>query len=170
MRKIILILLPLVLWLVPAALAEAGAAGPVIRVGLWSGQPNIIIAADSEFSLIDRDSREVLGAYRAKEKVAVSARNSGLAVNGKTVAAREIAVLLPENTPAFIEVNRRTYRGAISIRRTVGKNGLTVVNTLPLEEYVYGVIAREVSADWPLEALKAQAVAARTLAVSNLRM
>src|SRR3712207_4099040 len=50
------------------------------------------------------------------------------------------------------------------------KGTLTVVNVVPLEEYVRGVVPNELSpGGWPeLEALKAQAVAARTYAVSNL--
>jgi len=46
--------------------------------------------------------------------------------------------------------------------------GLMVVNRLPLEEYVCGVLPREVSPSWPLESLKAQAVAARSFAVRAL--
>nr|MDQ5838056.1 SpoIID/LytB domain-containing protein [Acidobacteriota bacterium] len=50
------------------------------------------------------------------------------------------------------------------------KGTLTVVNVVPLEDYVRGVVPNELSpGGWPqLEALKAQAVAARTYAVSNL--
>ena len=46
--------------------------------------------------------------------------------------------------------------------------GLMVVNRLPLEQYVCGVLPREVSPSWPLESLKAQAVAARSFAVRAL--
>ena len=41
------------------------------------------------------------------------------------------------------------------------------VEIMNLEEYVKGVVAAEMSSDWPIEALKAQAVAARTFAVNN---
>ncbi len=44
---------------------------------------------------------------------------------------------------------------------------MTVVNTLPIEEYLYGIIAKEISPNWSLEAVKAQAVAARTYALYN---
>lgn len=40
-----------------------------------------------------------------------------------------------------------------------------MINELPLEDYVMGVLAGEIPRDWPLEALKAQAIAARTFAV-----
>jgi stage II sporulation protein D len=58
------------------------------------------------------------------------------------------------------------YAGKLEIFR--GDNGLFVVNELPLEEYVKGVVKSEVGDNWPLEALKAQAVAVRTYAVYHM--
>lgn len=55
------------------------------------------------------------------------------------------------------------YSGQIEVWR--GEKGLYVVNELPLEDYVESVVASEVGTDWEAEALKAQAVIARTYAV-----
>lgn len=55
------------------------------------------------------------------------------------------------------------YSGQIEVWR--GEKGLYVVNELPLEDYVESVVAAEVGTDWEIEALKAQAVIARTYAV-----
>ncbi len=52
------------------------------------------------------------------------------------------------------------YRGIMEIADT--KQGLVLVNELPLEEYLYSVVPSEMPASYPLEALKAQAVCART--------
>jgi stage II sporulation protein D len=154
MRTVLLILGFLFFVLLPAA-AEAGPSGqPLIKVGLWSNQTSVILSADTAFSIADADKKYILGSYKAKEKVTVKFAASGMAVNGKPVAAREITVVVPAKASAGIEVNRRAYRGTVSVRRTVGKNGLTVVNTLPLEEYVYGIIAREISPAWPPEAVR----------------
>ena len=60
-----------------------------------------------------------------------------------------------------------TYRGVFIVFQGQGSNGITVVNRLPIEEYLRGVVPGEMPASWPLEALKAQAVAARTYAVGN---
>lgn len=57
--------------------------------------------------------------------------------------------------------------GAFRYERINGGN-LTVVNLLGLEDYVKGVVPYEMSNSWPIEALKAQAVCARTYALSNL--
>lgn len=55
------------------------------------------------------------------------------------------------------------YSGQIEVWK--GEKGLYVVNELPLEDYVQSVVAAEVGTDWEVEALKAQAVIARTYAV-----
>ena len=57
------------------------------------------------------------------------------------------------------------YYGGFRFERIDGGN-MTVVNILDLEDYVKGVVPHEMSDSWPLEALKAQAVAARSYAVS----
>lgn len=59
------------------------------------------------------------------------------------------------------------YRGGFQYHRRGGGN-LTVVNVLELEDYINGVVCYEMGRDWPLEALKAQAVCARTYVMKNL--
>jgi stage II sporulation protein D len=58
------------------------------------------------------------------------------------------------------------YRGLLEFRPTLF-GGINAVNLVPLEQYVAGVVARESPSSWPIEALKAQAVAARTYAVTT---
>ncbi|GAA4705359.1 SpoIID/LytB domain-containing protein [Brevibacillus fulvus] len=62
------------------------------------------------------------------------------------------------------ERSGRRYRGEIELSEYKGH--LTVVNELPLEEYLYGVVGSEMQTGWPQEALKVQAVLARTRAVT----
>lgn len=59
----------------------------------------------------------------------------------------------------------RIYRGTIEVRRRSGAT-LVAVNHLPLEEYLFGVVPREVPSTWPAAALQAQAVAARSYAAA----
>lgn len=54
------------------------------------------------------------------------------------------------------------YRGFIRVLHT--SSGFTMINKLPMESYLRGVVPHEMSASWPLEALKAQACAARAYA------
>lgn len=59
-----------------------------------------------------------------------------------------------------IEKEDNAYRGSIECYRTGA--GMVLINELPLEEYLYAVVPSEMPASYPLEALKAQAVCART--------
>lgn len=59
------------------------------------------------------------------------------------------------------------YRGKLEIRCT--EQGLTAVNVLPLEEYLYAVVPSEMPASYPMEALKAQAICARTYAYGRMQ-
>jgi stage II sporulation protein D len=65
-----------------------------------------------------------------------------------------------------IQVDGRGYKGSIEVVDE-GKGLLTVINELPLEDYVMGVLAGEIPGNGPAEALKAQAIAARTFALLN---
>jgi stage II sporulation protein D len=67
--------------------------------------------------------------------------------------------------PALNFIRDGLYRGAIEIR-TEGA-GVTAINELDIDTYVRGVVAGEMPSSWPLEALKAQAVTARTYALAT---
>lgn len=58
------------------------------------------------------------------------------------------------------------YRGSIEIEKT--QEGLVIVNEVLLEEYLYSVVPSEMPASYPLEALKAQAICARTYAYRHM--
>lgn len=58
----------------------------------------------------------------------------------------------------------RSYRGSMEISSL--NNRLALVNELPFEQYLYAVVSAEMGEGWPAEALKAQAVAARTFALA----
>ncbi|WP_028844393.1 SpoIID/LytB domain-containing protein [Thermodesulfovibrio thiophilus] len=63
-------------------------------------------------------------------------------------------------------VNGSIYQGEIEIWK--GKDGYFLIDVVELEDYVKGVVASEVGIHWPEEALKAQAVLARTYAITHI--
>lgn len=58
------------------------------------------------------------------------------------------------------------YRGTLEFYKTT--KGMVLINELPLEEYLYAVVPSEMPASYPMEALKAQAVCARTYAFCHI--
>ena len=85
-----------------------------------------------------------------------------LVVNGREIKGERL-VIQPE-TSGFIQVNHTPYRGYIAILK---RTGLTVVNYVLVEDYLYGVVPKEMPPSWNAEALRAQSVAARTFALKN---
>ena len=67
--------------------------------------------------------------------------------------------------PALNGVTSGLYRGSIEVR--LDGSGVTAINELDMDSYLRGVVAGEMPSSWPLEALKVQAVAARTYALAT---
>jgi stage II sporulation protein D len=148
-----------------AALSSTG--GPlvaqalaVIRVGLVWAVEGVTIGTDGPLDVTDlatgrRDTQE-------GGRLAARASATGLDFGGEVYG--DIVRLRPRAASAYLQVNGRPYRGLIEIRRTAAGR-LTVINELDLEHYLYGVVRSEMDPRWPVEALRAQAIAARSLAV-----
>ena len=69
----------------------------------------------------------------------------------------------------LINWNESRYRGEfVLVGNRAQKAGCNLVNKVSLEDYINSLLAKEMRSDWPLEALKAQAVAARTYAYHKI--
>jgi stage II sporulation protein D len=99
--------------------------------------------------------------YVAKRK------GGGIVVRSKKKAlvARCGGVMTATGAPNVFVKGKGTYHGSLEVRSS--SNGLDAINVVELEDYVRGVVAKESPASWPIEALKAQAVAARSYAIST---
>lgn len=69
---------------------------------------------------------------------------------------------------ATVELAGKTYDGTLLLIVDPDGDTVTVVEELPIERYLLGVLPFEMDPDWPAEALKAQAVVARTFAYTQL--
>ncbi|OLC06886.1 MAG: hypothetical protein AUH42_04610 [Gemmatimonadetes bacterium 13_1_40CM_70_11] len=159
----------------PAPLVPAGGGGaePELRVGLFSGVGRVALGGDGELFVTDDGSGAPLGAIPAGATWQIVVDSAGgLQVvkpdGGASDPHRGIsAVNVTENR--FAMVNGRRYRGRINIVRMGA--GMTVMNRVPVESYVAGVLGMELGPRRPdeFQALLAQAVVSRTFALRNLR-
>jgi hypothetical protein len=69
--------------------------------------------------------------------------------------------------PALNGTSDGEYRGTLMLHP--GSGGLTAINVVGLEDYLRGVVPSEMPSSWPEEALRAQAVAARSYALATAR-
>ena len=79
--------------------------------------------------------------------------------------ARCGAAMTAAGAPTFTLAGKGTYRGSLEVRAS--GSSLQAINVVEIEDYVRGVVSEESPASWPLEALKAQAVAARSYGLST---
>lgn len=84
-----------------------------------------------------------------------------------TIAGTESKALVQGNSNGIkvVERSQRTYHGDMEI--SIVSGDLALVNVVPLEQYLYSVVGAEVYSSWPAEALKVQAVAARSYALQQ---
>ena len=152
-------------WALCAALvflsSEARGAAPV-RVAILEGVASVDLSAERGLVVSDPQSRRPHFSYPNPTPLRVSlGRGQGMEVGPRLLPVS--AISLEAIRGGEIKIGAREYAGLVDIFRMEG--GLLVVNQLSLEEYVTGALRGEISDKWPLETLKAQAVAIRTYAV-----
>ena len=149
-------------WAWPSAPAPAGATESlVVRVGIQVDRLALQLSADGPVQAVQSDTGAV--ATLPGGRWTVQATAEGLSIAGTEFGA----VVRLEARSGTLRVEGRLYRGTIEVHRTAAGR-VTAIDELPLEQYLYGVIKGEIDPHWPPEAVKAQAVAARTLAVERI--
>jgi SpoIID/LytB domain protein len=126
-----------------------------VRVLLLEGAKRVALAASVPWRLTDAAGTIV------KLPAGTLVLGASLEVNGQALAPP-----LTFTAKAPLELGKSPYRGRLVVART-GRR-LEVVNVLSVESYLKGVVPSEVPSNWPAEALKAQAVAARSYALANV--
>ena len=142
--------------------APTRGAPTTLRVGILREQERVVVMSDRAIEVQAGAASRFTLDPAAYEVVSSPA---GVEITG--VGRVETPVRLVPTAGAQLHVAIRPYRGMLEIRRTPAGR-ITVINELDLEEYLYGVLKMEVDPRWPSDALRAQAVAARTLALYSL--
>ncbi|MBN1794565.1 MAG: SpoIID/LytB domain-containing protein [Candidatus Omnitrophica bacterium] len=137
-----------------------------IRVVILEGQANVKLSVKGGYQLLALDTDEMLLEGKTIRRAACTAMPHGLILGRHTFSLSGFRIHPLGASPVY--VNSKAYRGDMDIVRQADKT-ITVINRVDLEEYLKGVLRAEVSPWWPLEALKAQAVTARTFALYQQR-
>jgi len=94
----------------------------------------------------------------------ISADKSGLLITSKKPTGKRISI---DNRAHMYLIGNRSFYGKLSVIWK-SPNRLMVVDTLPLERYLVGIVGSEISSKWPMESIKSQVVAARTYALYHI--
>jgi SpoIID/LytB domain protein len=157
---------------------------PEIKIGLAEKTSVIYVKTGAEYLLSTNSGKKVnSGPAQTILKFVFSSKGNIEVYNEQDLlllsSANPLVLSYQENTATTLLFNLefghgyywagsedRCYRGKIHFLPKPG--GLTIVNQLTVEEYLYSVVPSEMPSSWPAPALQAQAVAARTYAFSHL--
>ena len=160
MKKVILILCIFFLSNLPAN---------AIKIGLYDGVFEAAVGTSQQGVILDKKTHAILQTTKPKKayKIYPMGSSIGIVVNGKRQNLHNNCIEIKNVTSAgFVYAKKRWYRGNLIIKNSGGR--LIVINELPLEEYLQGVVPSEMPPRWNVEAHKAQAIAARSWAITNM--
>jgi peptidoglycan hydrolase-like amidase len=162
------------IFLLPNTDVSAGTDYSTIRVNISISKTSIPIVIDGEYIISEDPSINLSrGSYTLSVSNSNKVRIKGNGIDkviGSSITFTRLAYDGSGNNHLTLkgtDYGNRDYLG--NMKFTVDSGKLFVVNHIPLEEYLYGVVAYEMSNSFPLEALKAQAVGARGYAVKKIK-
>ena len=134
---------------------------PEIKIAKLDGEPDmrILLVKDAKNIAVTSAS----GKTAAAIKNTYTVKNGAIYKDGERAAKDELVVTPREG--GLLKLGRFSYRGVFRISTTGGK--LRLVNELPLEDYLVGVLGAEMPHRFPRAALRAQTIAARTYALDR---
>ncbi len=143
---------------VNAAIPKPTAWQPEVLIGLLGNIPQVTLKFSAPCVMTDTLTKKELQKISADKYIdfdVASLQANSIEIRGDKIALKNLQV----------SVNGKTYFGGIKILKK--GSTMTVINIAPVEEYLCGVVPNEMIQSWNLEALKAQAVAARTFVLKN---
>jgi len=146
--------------------STSGARRSEIRVALLDGVPSLEIGGSKHVTIrMHPGGRTVYSGTPGNSAVRIKHDRRGVLVRAKRYDAERLEARIEGN--AGIEVNGAPYRGRVTVLRNA--RHLTVINTLPIEQYVRSVVPGEMIPSFDEEALEAQAIVARSFAAYHVK-
>ena len=139
-----------------------------IKIGLQTQVGRTFIGASTKAEIIDCKTNKLIfvmdkmKGYEFKPYRGVIA----IKVDGQFRKINTNKIVIKPEENGFVSVKRKWYRGHFMLVND--GLGLTVINDVPLEKYLKGVVPSEMPSSWEHDAHKAQAIAARSYAIANL--
>lgn len=139
-----------------------------IKVGksLLAGE-SLKVKSKSNLKVVTSDEQVINNTNNKEINIKFDGKNINL--NGKNFNLNNFpqngAFLISSDSPIYVDKIKRNYGGAISFR--VNNKKLDIVNRVDMDEYLKGVLPKEMSPSFPMESLKAQALCSRSFAINN---
>jgi stage II sporulation protein D len=138
-------------------------ASTTIRVAVARDVAQVNVGSSVNARVIN-ESNQVLGELQAMNGFTAQPKDGRVAIDRWTAAYVRIE---PKDASGVVWIGDRWYRGTVYVIPN-GKT-LTAVNYVDLDQYLFSVLGKEMNGKFPMEALKAQAVAARSYALYEMQ-
>lgn len=171
-RKLALVLL-LIASIVGGVNTAFAANTDVVRVGLTDNKfqnvlkQTVTVYGTADCDICDRETRKVVSKISANNDIIIRNGITGLdvTINGRSATLRNFVIICPQGVLGVKDLTRKgkpaLYHGAFEVIQKDDRRGFYLVNLVETQEYLKGVVPNEMPVRFGLEALKAQAVAAR---------
>ena len=138
-----------------------------IKIGLQTHVNRTFIGASTKADVINCDTNKLIFVMEKMKGYEMKPYRGVIAikVDGQWKKMNANKIVIKPEPNGFVSVKRRWYRGHFKVIND--GMGLTVMNDIPLEKYLQGVVPSEMPSSWEHEAHKAQAIAARSYAIAN---
>ncbi len=137
--------------------------GPLIRIAVAKDIDSVTIKINGAYEISNPATREILEKDLGFNPTIISKGSQGLKFGERQLNYVRLRFYSSHDVAVIAAGKERRYRGFVDV--LLLPNGkLLVVNQLEVEDYIKGVLVHEVSNRWPIEAIKAQAVATRSYA------
>ncbi len=139
-----------------------------IKIGLQTEVNKTYIGASTQAEIIDCNTNKLIFVMDKMQGYEFKPHKNIIAikVDGEFKKINSDKIVIKPQEDGFVSVKRKWYRGHFKLVND--GDGLTVINDIPIEEYLRGVVPSEMPPAWEHEAHKAQAIAARSYALANL--
>lgn len=139
-----------------------------IKIGLETKVSRTFVGASTPAQIIDGKTNKLLYEMTKMKGYELKPYNGVIAIkiDGQYRKIKTDTIIIKPEENGYVSVKKKWYRGHFKIINSGG--ALTVINDLPLELYIRGVVPSEMPSSWEHEAHKAQAIAARSYAVANM--
>lgn len=156
-----------------SGMVSASPVSDIVRVGLTDNKFQNVLKQDVtvfgtyECEVCDKQSRKVMLRVPADTEIGIKNGTVGLdvTVNNQTVTLRDFVIVCPQGVLGVKDLKRKgkqaLYHGAFEVVQNSNRSGFFLINLVEVQEYLKGVVPNEMPVRFGLEALKAQAVAAR---------
>lgn len=139
-----------------------------IKIGLQTDVNKTYIGASTQAEIIDCKTNKLIFVMDKMQGYEFKPHRSVIAIKvdgeWKKINSNKIVIKPEEN--GYVSVKKKWYRGHFQLLNS--GDGLTVINDIPIELYLQGVVPSEMPPSWEHDAHKAQAIAARSYAIANM--